>query len=408
MSGPVALRGSLSDLSACEVLALLCRQEATGVLALKSPGTEKSVYFQQGRIVFAASRDADDRLGELLLTRGVITREQLEKASAHVGSGKRFGTVLVEMGFLPAAYLPRWVREQVKEIIFSIFSWGEGEYGFSPGPLPSGEVITLRISSAEIFLTGLRRVQKWSILRKGAGEIQIPYRLAAGYRQLLKDAHLEKEDESLIRLLESGSHTMEQAARDSTLTTLLVYQLFFALRVLGVLIPAAAVEPEAAPPGRPVLRPATTAAAPQVPVPAATAADGGQVPGPSPRKAAAAQPAESRPLGTVKEAPAPSPEPATGSDAGAQTVMLRVPPPTPFSTTQAEKAAAAQGTVARKREYKVIRVEGEKLEGNGTSQIEDLLGSWSRKGYSLAGIVPGKAASIFSSAPSSFFIFVRD
>ena len=56
----------------------------------------------------------------------------------------------------------------------------------------------------------------------------------------------------------------------------------------------------------------------------------------------------------------------------------------------------------------MVKLEGEKLDGNGTAQIEELLSSWSRKGYSLAGVVPGKASGLFGSTPPSFFILVRD
>src|SRR5262249_39551525 len=150
-----------------------------------------------------SSRDPDDRLGELLLTRGIIQREQLEQATLKVGQGRRLGTILVEMGILPAADLPRWVREQVKEILFSLFSWTDGTYRFEEGPFSSEEAITLRLSLAEIFLSGLRQVQKWSVLRKGAGEIRLPYRLAGNHKDLLKEASLGEEEKKLMALLEA-------------------------------------------------------------------------------------------------------------------------------------------------------------------------------------------------------------
>ena len=369
MPNPVPSHGNLSDRSPCEVLSALCRNGATGVLTLQGGGLEKSIYLEKGRIVFAASKDPDDRLGELLLTRGLVRREQLEEASSRVRPGKRLGTILVESGFLPAAELPRWVREQVKEIVFSVFSWGEGAHRFEAGPLPSGEVITLRISTAEIFLTGLRRVQKWSVLRKGAGEIRIPYRLAPGFRELLKDVQIGKEEESLLLLLESGESSMEQAARNSTLTTLLVYQFFFAFRVLGILLPAEG--------------PAEGIETPRRETPSA-----------------------SPPAG---EAPPPAAIPQVDPGAGARTVMLKVPQVSsaPVPGAVAPQEVPASSPVAKKREYKVVRVEGEKLGGNGTRLIEELLETWSREGYVLAEVVPAESSSPSGSSPSSYFIFAR-
>lgn len=368
MPNPVPGHGNLSDTSPCEVLSTLCRNGVTGVLTLQGGGSEKSIYLEKGRIVFASSRDPDDRLGELLLTRGAVRREQLEEASSRIRPGKRLGTILVESGFLPASELPRWVREQVKEIVFSVFSWGEGAYRFEAGPLPSGEVITLRISTAEIFLTGLRRVQKWSVLRKGAGEIRIPYRLAPGFRELLKDVQLGKEEESLLLLLESGESSMEQAARNSNLTTLLVYQLFFAFRVLGILVPAEGAE------------------------------KGGGKPG---LKAASASP-------PAEKAPPAASVPRVDPGAGARTMALKVPQAPASTAPGAPQEAPAPFPVAKKREYKVVRVEGEKLDGNGTRVIEELLEACSREGFTLAEVVPAGGASPSGTSSPSYFIFARD
>ena len=232
-----ASEGNLADSSFCEVLAGLSRRRETGVLRLSGASLSKSVYLQEGKIVFASSTDPDDRLGELLLTRGIISRQQLDEASKSLKPGKRLGTALVEQGFLPAEELPKWVREQVKEILFSLFSWTDGSFVFEAGPFPSDEAITLRLSTPEVFLSGLKLVQKWSVLRKGAGEIRIPYKVCAEPRAMLKEASLGEEEEKLLRLLESRPVSMEQAALESGLTTLRVYQLFFAFRVIGVVAP---------------------------------------------------------------------------------------------------------------------------------------------------------------------------
>jgi hypothetical protein len=322
--------GNLADSSFCEILAQLSRGHETGVLRLSGATPSKSVYLQDGKIVFASSTDPDDRLGELLLTRGIITREQLDEASKSLNPGKRLGTALVEQGFLPAEDLPKWVREQVKEILFSLFSWTEGSFVFEAGPFPSDEAITLRLSTPEIFLSGLKMVQKWSVLRKGAGEIRIPYQLSGEPRQVLKEAQLGEEEEKLLRLLESRPVTMEQAALESSLTTLRVYQLFFAFRVLAVIAPAKV--PAAAkrsPVETPVpVPPATEAAAKRPPVEAPVAIPPAvevAVKHP-PVEVPVAMPPIARIPVAVKPVPAesvPAPVPVL-EEVGSQTVMLRL------------------------------------------------------------------------------------
>jgi uncharacterized protein DUF4388 len=471
--------GNLAEIGFCEILAELCRARETGVLRLSGGGSEKSVYLQGGSIVFAASKDPDDRLGELLLTREVIHREQLEEATLHVGPGKRLGTVLVEMGILPAEDLPRWVREQVKEILFSLFSWTEGSYRFEAGPFPSSEAITLRLSTAEIFLSGLRQVQKWSVLRKGAGEIRLPYRLSQEHQEALREVTLGGEEKRLLSLLQSKPTTMEQAALESGLSTLRVYQLFFAFRVLGVVLPYQAPAPVSTPPPRDALV-ANVSDAPR------SAAPGPVQPMESVQDVAAATVASSKALESQKPPAPPLPihlaernlEMAQESgrpetEVGAQTVILKMPVPQPTAVKKRPEVPSTDGrlesaavapvisdspagakpsketapknpdssgsrvvsrpapavskegeagaesypvreisppppsTGKRKADFRVVRVEGERLDGNGAHQIEDLLKHWSGKGYRLAGVVPGKKEGIFGSA-SCFFVFERE
>ena len=519
--------GDLAEVGFCEILAELCRNRETGVLRLSGGSAEKSVYLQGGNIVFAASKDPDDRLGELLLTREVIHRQQLEEATHQVGPGRRLGTVLVEMGILPAEDLPRWVREQVKEILFSLFSWTEGSYRFEAGPFPSREAITLRLSTAEVFLSGLRQVQKWSVLRKGAGEIRLPYRLSQEYREALRDVTLGGEEKKLLALLQSKPTTMEQAALESGLSTLRVYQLFFAYRVLGVVVPHTGPTPAQLTPARDVLianasdapritladpspvqaetpseiqpspAPAKPApgnafkqakpAAPTGLVPSVTELDVelAQQPSPPPAKPAPAkalkqvkpaEPTGSVPSVTELDVELAQQPPQTAVEVGAQTVIFKMPtlpqpvvqkrperlpaeqpleaatpvapvildaPPkakpaiekpakspgsgSPSLTSRPIPVVSKEGADGResapvketssapsnaakrgKADFRVVRVEGERLDGNGAQQIEDLLKQWSGKGFRLAGVVPGKKEGIFGSSGSCFFVFERD
>ncbi len=430
MPAPTPRDGSLTELSLCEILAALCKGGETGILRLNDGDSGRAVYLREGKVVFASSEDPDDRLGELLLTRGLLTQGQLEQASQRVGPGKRLGTILVELGFLPAQDLPRWVLEQVKEIIFSLFSWTDGTFRFEPGPLQSREVITLRLSTAEIFLTGLRRVQKWSVLRKGTGDIRVPYRLSPDHRAILKEVALGEEERTLLSLMEPDGKTMEEAAAASSLTTLRVYQLFFAFRALGVLFPAPPPAPghhagkgvsEAGSGAFPTQEPSEPGL-PEALDPGATI----RFTAPPPPKPSPPPRAESLPwvvaeVEGAEQTTAASKQPPSG----AETAVFRTPPS--LEVTPAEEEAPARAAVpavssgvhreevtgsptgtSRKPEYRVIRVEGDKLDGNGVRNIEEVLGTWSRKGFRLAAVVHGRASGLFGSATPSFFIFSRD
>ena len=72
----------------------------SGFLFFEPRDHAKSVYMHRGELVFAASNQRIDRLGDSLVRSGVITLEQLRDAERGFRRGERFGKTLVERGLL--------------------------------------------------------------------------------------------------------------------------------------------------------------------------------------------------------------------------------------------------------------------------------------------------------------------
>ena len=96
----MALQGALSDVSLADISQLLGMGGKTGCLSLTNYGNSGSVYFEAGRVMEPPSRTGWDRLGDLLVTHQVITRDQLEAAVARQtpNSGQRLGEVARRAG----------------------------------------------------------------------------------------------------------------------------------------------------------------------------------------------------------------------------------------------------------------------------------------------------------------------
>ena len=74
----MAIKGSLKEASLPDVLQLLAMGKKTGCLAVTHRNNFGYVYFDKGRICFASIVNRRDRLGDLLVKGGAITKEQLE------------------------------------------------------------------------------------------------------------------------------------------------------------------------------------------------------------------------------------------------------------------------------------------------------------------------------------------
>ena len=75
------------------------RTGATGLWRLgQEPG--RTVYFEHGNVVFAASSHPLDRLTHILVERGKLTQVQLDYAMANLNPTMSIGRNLIEMGFI--------------------------------------------------------------------------------------------------------------------------------------------------------------------------------------------------------------------------------------------------------------------------------------------------------------------
>ncbi len=160
------LRGRLSDVGLPSVLSLIQESGRTGVLSLVNAGVRKSVYFLDGKLVFAGSSLTQDRLGEVLLRGGKISADEYLKLSQRIRGGQRLGKALVESGVLSPKDLWWAIEQQVKEIVWSIFNWEDGYFQFEDDELPRREKITFELDVEKLVVEGIRRSEGTGAIRE--------------------------------------------------------------------------------------------------------------------------------------------------------------------------------------------------------------------------------------------------
>jgi len=226
------LEGSLAARDLADLALDLYERRFSGTLILSNGGVGKNLTLQDGRMVFASSTSADDRLGELLLRRGRISLRQYVDAGTALAPGKRLGAVLVEQGVLSPRDLVKTVVEQVQEIIYGAFQWTEGQYRIHEGPA-SAESITLNISTPDLILEGIRRIEAWSRVERAVGGPGARYERAPDYEAALGAMSLSFEKLALLTSL-NGTRTVEALCEESSLPDFEVCRTLWAFRVLGL------------------------------------------------------------------------------------------------------------------------------------------------------------------------------
>ena len=223
--------GSLARKDFPELVRALHERRWTGQLLLTSGGLARSIKVQQGKLVFASSTDPDDRLGELLLRRGRLGLKDYLDAGRSVVPGKRFGAILVERGLIAPQELVRFVIEHTREIIYGAFRWTEGRYRLDEGA-GDDESITLRMSTPDIILQGIRRIDQWSRIARGCGGPDATYQRAEDYETVVAQMELSFEQLSLLTGLNEPTR-VEDLCRDAPLSDFEVCRTLWAYRVIG-------------------------------------------------------------------------------------------------------------------------------------------------------------------------------
>ncbi len=163
----MALEGSIKEFGLADILQLIYYQKKTGVLLVESPLDRVKVYFNEGNVVTikSAKRSEDNRIGRILVKKGLMTEEDLNSAlEEQKTTGARFGAVLVNRGLVTKDQLLEIINRQIIDQIVHVFSWKEGTYEFIPQGVPVDKELGISLDTQHILMEGLRIVDEWSVI----------------------------------------------------------------------------------------------------------------------------------------------------------------------------------------------------------------------------------------------------
>lgn len=223
--------GDVKDMTIPWLFQSLRTEKKTGTVIFSRETAIKKVYFQNGDVIFAFSNLNDDRLGDFLLRSNKLTRAQFDASSELTEkTGKKLGAILVELGFISPQDLVAGVKEQVKGIILSLFTWRDGRYIFDDSPLPTSDIIPLQMSIGNLIIEGIRG-QDWQVVRKSLPPLKTKLRPAADPSFLFQGADLDQDQQSILSLID-GNRSIEELCSLSGLGDFNTLKAIYALLAL--------------------------------------------------------------------------------------------------------------------------------------------------------------------------------
>ena len=229
----MAIKGSLKEASLPDVIQLLFLGRRTGCLALADQQNFGTIYFDEGNIIFAAIVNRRDRLGDLLLRSGRISAGQLHQAVNRQGEEReqKLGEILVQQGAISRDDLQHYIRVQIEEAVYYLFTWNSGTFNFEAGVRPEREDFLVRINPEYLLLEGARRVDEWSLIEKKIPSFDLIFSVDGTH--LGESApELSAEQRALVPLLD-GTRDVSQVMEESGLVEFEVGKALFGLITAG-------------------------------------------------------------------------------------------------------------------------------------------------------------------------------
>lgn len=175
----MAIKGNLREASLPDVLQLLAMGQKTGCLAVTDRSNFGYIYFDKGRITYASIVNRRDRLGDLLVKNGLVRAAELAAAidDQHAHPGLRLGEILIRRGAITREQLEQYIRIQIEEAVYFLFTWTQGSFYFEAEQRPDEGAMLVSINPENLLLEGARRIDEWSLIEKKIPSLELVFEL---------------------------------------------------------------------------------------------------------------------------------------------------------------------------------------------------------------------------------------
>jgi hypothetical protein len=208
----VVLAGDCGAFHLADLIAFLGQSRWTGVLRVTAPSGERSLLLKDGDVRSAASDSSGDRIGEVMVRLGYVTRVALEKVLAEAPPS-RIGKALVERGLIKAHDLYKCLNEQISEIFHGIMLSKDGAFALIDQEIDEKALThNLSLSMNGLLMDSIRKIDELAQFRK-----RIPHGRMHVVPRKPAEGELEPEEQAVLAQVDGWRTVIEvgQLARFS-------------------------------------------------------------------------------------------------------------------------------------------------------------------------------------------------
>jgi curved DNA-binding protein CbpA len=153
---PLRMNGKLSEQPPAELIREICQKSLSGTLRLQQDRAEAVVYFENGRVIFAASNLRNLRLREYLKKQGLVSEKELSALVTRSDPG--LASALCANGKLDRRTVDALFATQVADVLRVALLWMEGRWDFNERTR-FGDSVRAEPDLRDLMMEAARRLQ---------------------------------------------------------------------------------------------------------------------------------------------------------------------------------------------------------------------------------------------------------
>jgi hypothetical protein len=211
----MALKGNLRDFSTTQLLNLIHLARKTGALTIQVPPGVTSLFFREGKLIYAKTSGRDGHLASVLARAGMLTDEQSKIIRSRSGTqaDKELAMLLISAGHVTQPDVVDSIQGDILDMVYGLFTWSDGLFHFEPNQLPSDGAITISIDLENIILEGSRRLKEWERLQDELPDLDMALKFTDRPQAQLRNINLSVDEWRVISYINPRNSIKQIAQR---------------------------------------------------------------------------------------------------------------------------------------------------------------------------------------------------
>lgn len=246
---PIPDSGVFDPHSLAKLLRRFSDDRQSGVLRLQAGDLSKIVYLIDGQPVYIKSNLRSESLGNLLLSSGRINEGTYQQALSRMKqSGRKLGSVLVELKAITAEELTEAIVDQTRTKLAAVFSWEGGTYEFDAQEPDRVNAPRFPVSMGSVLLKAFDSfVDQEELADRSQSDARLLVLPASGALDDQTAAAISEDDRSLLKSIDDQS-TVQEVIQKSNLEQGKAVSSLYRMLTIGMIRLDQPLDPDLEPP----------------------------------------------------------------------------------------------------------------------------------------------------------------